>query len=218
VKYWIAILGVSFSIFLMLMASGCVAFGAVAHKVMGPPWIPAKYVPPPEASVVVLVEDYHRSSAYTDDEQISRFVEEQMKGHLKSPVVDSSKVRELRLSKADQFKTMTVAEVGRQVGAQQVIWVNVVERNIESLLGGEQLRGDVSARVRVIDSKSGQTLWPMDMAEGYPLSSGVNFGSGTPTSEADMKQTLYHALGDKIAKLFYKWQPENEEPEGFTVQ
>ncbi|HEX8522562.1 MAG TPA: hypothetical protein VF669_09925, partial [Tepidisphaeraceae bacterium] len=174
-------------------------------------------VPQPQP-LVVLVEDYHRSTALTDDEMISRVIEDQIKARVKAPLVDSAKVRELRMSSGEKFKTLSVADVGRQVGAAQVIWVDVIDRNFESLLGGEQLRGDVAARVKVVDARNGETLWPTDMAEGYPVSTSMNWGSGNASSEAELKQRLYRGLGDKIAKLFYKWKPEYEEPEGFNVQ
>jgi hypothetical protein len=204
------------SLALLFTALGCSAAGVAAHKVLGPPAVPAMYVPQ-QQPLVVLVEDYHRATALTDDELLSRYVEEEFRRNVeKVPVVDSAKVREVRLSKPDAFKKMSVADVGREVGAQQVVWVDVTERTIESLLGGESLRGAVAVRVKVVDVKTGQTLWPLDMSEGYPLSTGTSWGTKNPSSEAELKNALYRGLADKVAKLFYKWKPEEEEPEGFT--
>ncbi len=207
-------------LFLLLgmSAAGCTAAGLAAHKIMGPPAVPAKYVPQ-SRPLVVLVEDYHRATGLTDDELLSRYVEEEIRGHVKKmPVVDSAKVREIRIAKPEDFKKMTVAEVGRTVGAEQVVWVAVTERTVESLLGGESLRGDVAVRVKMVDVKSGQTLWPTDMADGYPLSTGTTWGAANAGSESELKNSLYRGLSEKIAKLFYKWKPDEEEPEGFTVQ
>ena len=187
------------------------------YKVLGPPDVPAKY-DPKLRSLVVLVENYQGSTAYTDDELLSRYVEEGLKGNIKAPIIPSSKVRELMLSKGEAFKTMTVAEVGRAVGAQQVIWVDVGQTRIEPLLAGESMRGDVSASVKVVEAQTGQTLWPKDLAGGYALSHAVSFGAHSPNSELEIKETLYRGIGDRIAKLFYKWKPENAEPEGFVGQ
>ena len=35
--------------------------------------------------------------------------------------------------------------------------------------------------------------------------------------ETEVKQEIYQALGWKIARLFYKWKPEHEEPSGFVA-
>jgi hypothetical protein len=203
---------------LIISVAGCTMAGLAAHKIMGPAAVPAKYVPQPQP-LVVLVEDYHRATGLTDDELLSRYVEDEIRGHVqKVPVIDSAKVREIRMSKPEDFKKMSVAEVGRGVGADQVIWVAVTERTVESLLGGESLRGDVAVRVKMVDAKTGQTLWPTDMAEGYPLSSGTTWGATNAGSESELKNSLYRELSAKIAKLFYKWKPDEEEPEGFTVR
>jgi hypothetical protein len=197
---------------------GCTAASVAAYKVMGPPDVKAKYVPTTRPAVV-LVEDYRRASTFTDDELLSRCVEREVRDHLpKTPLVDSIKIRELKLAKADAFAAMSVAQIGRAVGAEQIIWVDVTQNATEAILGGEQIRGTVAARVKVVDAFSGQTLWPSDMAEGYPLSFAIDWGTSTPRTGQQVRDALLHGLGDKIARLFYTWKPEQEEPEGFTVK
>jgi hypothetical protein len=202
---------------LLIAASGCIAAGVFAHKVIGPLPVPAKYVPAKEP-LVVMVENYRQpSSAYTDDELLSRYIEGFLKGHQVAPVGESAKVRELRMDRPNDFKNMSVAAVGREVGAKQVLYVDVVNNELETLMAGESLRGTTAVRVKVVDTNTGETLWPADMADGYPLQQGVQFGKSKARSEIELKQGLYATLGDKIAKLFYKWKPDEEEAEGFVA-
>jgi hypothetical protein len=200
---------------LFFTASGCVAAGVAAHKIMGPAAIEAQYVPAKEP-LVVMVENYRRpSSALTDDELLSRYIEGFLRGHEVAPLIESSKIRELRINRPDEFKKMSITAVGREVGAKQILYVDVVNSELESLMAGESLRGSTTVRVRVIDAETGQTRWPTDMADGYPLEQSLSFGKTTARSEQELKQSLYVSLGDRIAKLFYKWKPDTEDPEGF---
>ena len=87
--------------------------------------------------------------------------------------------------------------------------------------GGDALSGQIAASVKVVDVASGDTLWPTDIAEeaGYPVSASTKLGTGGRAggagSVADVRQHLYLQLSDEIARLFYKWQPEYDEPGGF---
>ena len=201
-----------------LTAAGCVTVGVATHKIMGPPAVEAKYVPAKEP-MLVMVENYRRpASALTDDELLSRYVEGFLRGHAVAPLVDSAVIRELRIDRPDEFKRMSIAAVGREVGAKQILYVDVVQSELESLMAGESLRGSTGVRVRVIDAETGETRWPTDMSEGYPVSQSVNFGRTQARSEQELKQGLYASLGDQIAKLFYKWKPDENEPEGFIAE
>ena len=212
------ILNILSSILFLNVAAGCVAVGVATHKILGPPPVEAKYVPAQEP-MVVMVENYRRpSSALTDDELLARYIEGFLRGHEVAPVVDSAKIRELRINRPEEFKRMSIAAVGREVGARQILYVDVVQSELESLMAGELLRGSTGVRVRVIDAETGETLWPTDMSEGYPLEQSESFGKTQARSEQELKQGLYAQLGDRIAKLFYKWKPDEHEPEGFIAE
>ncbi len=210
-----SILYLLFSIFVLISLPGCIAAGVAAHKLMGPRPVEAKYVPAKE-SLVVMVENYRRpSSALTDDELLSRYIEGFLRGHEVAPIIDSAKLRELRINRPDEFKQMSIAAAARAVGARQVLYVDVVQSELESLMAGESLRGSTAVRVRIIDAATAQTRWPTDMSDGYPMEQTVSFGKTKARSEQELKQGLYASLGDRISKLFYKWKPETEDPEGF---
>jgi hypothetical protein len=210
-----AICWLLFSI-LLVSLSGCIMAGVAAHKLMGPPAVPAKYVPAREP-MVVMVENYRRpSSAYTDDQLLTRYIEGYLRGHQVAPIVESANVADLRVNHPEEFKKMSVAAVGREVGAKQILYVDVIQNDVETLMAGEALRGATAVRVKVVDAETGETRWPDDMAEGYPLDQSVQFHKNQARNEQDLKAGIYAQLGDRIAKLFYKWKPENDDPEGFV--
>jgi len=197
---------------------GCSAAGAIMHKVAGPPAVPAKFVPAPKP-LLVLVENYSRqSSGHADEDLLARYVEGELKEHKVAPVVDSTKLRELRMARPGDFHELSISNLGRKVGAEQVLYVNIVESRIEPLLGDESVRTQTSVRVKMIDVSNGETRWPTDMEAGFPLEYKSEWGTGIGRSEMEIKQGIYRALSDRIAKLFYKWKPDQEEPEGFIGQ
>jgi hypothetical protein len=201
----------------MILAGGCAAAGVAAYKVMGPADVPAKYVPAKEP-MLVLVENYSRpSSAFTDSELLSRFLVSNLKTNNVAPIIDLNTLREFQASHASELHDLSVAALGRQLGAKQVLYIDVTKNDIEPLLGGETLRGEAAVRVKIVDVATGETRWPLEMSEGYPLSFSTSLGSATRgESEIALKQRMYANLGDRIAKLFYKWKPEETPPEGFT--
>src|SRR4029079_206417 len=123
--------------------------------------------------------------------------------------------RELRHSRGD-YRTMSIKAIAQAIGAKQVLYVDIVHSTVQQLMGGEWLRGEAAAHVKVIDGETGETRWPTDMAEGYPVESSVQWGTSDLRNEAALQQAVLAPLADKISKLFYKWKPEETEAEGFT--
>ena len=67
----------------------------------------------------------------------------------------------------------------------------------------------MSASVRVVDARTGRTRWPEDVSGGYPVA--VETAFVEMSDEAELmraRQGAYRAMADQIAKLFYKWKPE----------
>jgi hypothetical protein len=203
----------------LLMLDGCTAAAALTYKIVGPPDIEAKYHPAKEP-LLVMVENYRRpSAALSDSNLLARYIEQNLNEHKTVPIVSTDKVYELKSSRPEDFRKMTVAEIGRELGARQILYVDLTDTTIEPMVGGEALRGSAAARVRMIDAATGQTLWPVETTDGYPVDESMQWGHITdPRSEVEIKQELYQTLGWKVARLFYKWKPEHEEPSGFVAQ
>jgi hypothetical protein len=78
--------------------------------------------------------------------------------------------------------------------------------------GSELSRGQMAARVKVVDVATGTTLWPRDAADGHP----VNVQTPVETVREGVTPAVARAntqrqLADRIAKLFYRHQPIYDE-------
>ena len=213
----------SFFVFLFSLAcaSGCAILGVAAHKLHGPAHVPAKYVPKQEP-MLVLVEDYkHQSSTLAHGDALAQFVMKDLEQHRVAPLVPLEKLHALRDARREDFPKMSIAAIGRETGASQVLYVQLKRSDVARLAGGDEtLTGQASATVKLVDVASGETLWPSDVSAeaGYPVATAT--GLGAPRAGAgevaDVRQRLYFQLAQQIGRLFYKWQPEYEEAaEGF---
>jgi PBP1b-binding outer membrane lipoprotein LpoB len=193
---------------LLTLLAGCNVVGAVADKVAGPSEVPAKYVPKQEP-MLVLAENYqHPSETMVEAEQLVQKVAEQIKAHNVAPIVDPTAPFNLKASKPAEYQHMTIAQIGRTLGAKQVLYIDITQSNVFVAEASEMLKGKAVVRVRIVDADSGQTRWPEEGGDGYPLiveTPLLREGQGIDAPSVRLK--LQEAMGDKIAKLFYTYKP-----------
>jgi hypothetical protein len=203
-----------FSILVLLPAGGCNIFGPVATIVAGPPSVPAVYRPAKE-SMLLLVENFqHPTQAYADAEMLARTLHDELQRQKVAPLVPLEKLYALRTNRPDDYRNMSIAAVGRELGAKQVLYVDLQQASIDAATGSDLLRGRVTVQLRIVDTATGQSRWPEDAAEGYPLS----YESPTPRNEdatnmSVVRTATYRGVADRIARLFRKWQPANAAPQ-----
>jgi hypothetical protein len=189
------------------LVCGCNAIGAIAYKAAGPPPVYAKYKPLPRPTLVFADANEAGTASFADADALARFVEQQLTDRRVCPLVPSQKALDLRGGNPN-FGKWSVAEIGRKVGAEQVIYLDVAETRVSQVIGSRTQRAFASAKVRVIDASTGALLWPMESQQGYP----VQFE--TPMTSLDDRLTPVEVrnaglfgLADKIGKLFYDWKP-----------
>ncbi len=195
----------------ILINSGCNIVGAIASKASPPPTVKAQYKPPATEPVLAVVENPHNpASVQLESDAIARMLTDQLKVHTVAPVVDSSEIESLRQSKGAGFRHMPIDEIGRSLGAKQVIYVNLERFEVERAAGSEMPGGNAEARVRVVSADDGAVLWPIDSAQGYPLMVKVQpEHSATVGAEQSARQRLQTELAERVAKLFYDWQDDD---------
>lgn len=206
-RRWIA-LAVLVALPWMGGSGGCVAVGVVAYKVMGPPATPAKY-PLSNEPTLVLVESYKNpTDTFVVSEQLARSVMEDLQeADQKRELVPLERLFRLRDAEPTRFGKMKVSEVAGELGAAQVIYVDVQQSTIEPIAGGEYIRGSMLVRVKVI-SASGALLWP-ENSEGYPVgieTPTVQTGKGSNAST--LQDSMAQNVGTSIGRLFHKWKAE----------
>jgi hypothetical protein len=208
-----------FSLFVLACSflQGCTALGVAAYKLHGPPKVPAEYVPEPKP-MLVLVENYqHQSSVNAHADLLGRMLVKELEARRVAPIVPLDRLQELRDARPRDFQTMSMSTIGREIGAEQILYVQLHNSDVTPMAGGNALTGQTSASVKVVDVATGDTLWPGGIAAeaGHPVAAATKLGTSNGGNIQDVRQRMYVDLSHQIARLFYKWQPENDEPEGF---
>lgn len=196
----------------LLSLTGCPVMGVAAYKVLGPPPVPAKYVPAKEP-MLVMVENYqHQSSASAHGELLARMVMREVEINDIAPIIDPDKLQELKDAHPKDFDKMSIQAIGESLGAKQVMYIELNNSDITPLVGGEGYSGKTSANVKIIDVSDGATLWPKDIAQGYSVSASSKITAAQAQDPMKVRQKIYTQMSDEIAKLFYKWKPEDMSP------
>ena len=206
---------------ILFLLSGCQAAGVLAYKLHGPAKVPAQYVPQ-KTPMLVLVENYeHQSSVNAHADLLAHMLVKELGERKIAPIISLEKLQELRDARPGEFPTMSMASIGRELGADQILYVQLHRTDVTPMMGAaggsDALTGQTSASVKVVDVATGDTLWPGGISSdaGYPVSAATKLAAHNGANVADVRQRMYVQLGHDIAKLFYKWQPEYEEAEGF---
>jgi hypothetical protein len=195
----------------LLGLCGCQPAALAIYKIRGPDFIDPVYVLEKEPTVVI-VENYQQSGAMAEAERIAHFVEQDLKSADKEavvPIVETEKVYDLRGREPIKYQKMKIGEIGKAVGAKQVIYVDLLGSGVQQMLGSDIMRGAASGRVKVIDSETGATLWPVEATQGYPVQAETPIrrpsDKATPMT---VREETCEKFGTTIGRLFHKWQPE----------
>lgn len=202
----LAALGLALSCGLM----GCTMLGAMAYKMSGAPDVKAQYAPP-KTPLVVLVENSRNPAALRlEAQRLASRVTDELKEHQVGPLIDPTKLADLRRARPEAYNGMAVTAIGREVRAEQVVVVDLVEFNVQPDLASETLQGLAQARVRVVDVASGETRWPLDTSGGFPLSAKTSYVRASDGVDATtLSEKLQRALSSQIARLFYDWKSDS---------
>ena len=106
---------------------------------------------------------------------------------------------------------MEISAIGREVGAHQVMYVDVRDISFEQALGTQMVKAHAEARVKFVDVASGGTLWPVETNGGYPVALDSPFANvAKGTTETDIRNQVSRSLANQIAQLFYPVSGEDE--------
>ena len=202
--------GVLFSVLVALVSlTGCQIFSIMAYKTSHTPEVPAMYVPAQKPMLVLVEKSDNPGEVPIESQRISRQISAAFQENHVAPLVDSSALSELRSRNPAKYTSLSPAEAGRVVHAGQVLYVDLLDFTVEDALATELARGRVEARVRVIASDTGQTIWPMDTTQGYPIAIDTPYGKGgEKQTPQQLREQMCQDLADKISRLFYKYRAD----------
>lgn len=194
------------AVLLALATSGCNIVAPIAYIIEGPPTTGPLYQLP-AGKVVVFIDDrgdvvprarLRTTMATRATTELLNNVETQISGAITPTAI-------ARVTDQDQFaRLLPIDEIGRRVGADIVIYATV-ERF--ELIAQAMPRPTAVLRVKIIDSNTGQRLWPtgLDGEYGYRLvvQMGVKTASHYEPSAIDqLQEQLADFTGLRLAQIF----------------
>lgn len=134
--------------------------------------------------------------------------------------IDHGEIVDLSIEMGDDFDELAVDEIGRKLGADQVIIVDIESVRFRPHPG--LLEPTVNSRVRIIDVNSRQRLFPKAEAfaedpdllrPGHPVLTQLARKQDDQVSQeqaARIRRILALAVGQDVGRLFYKWNERDE--------
>ncbi|MCC6241009.1 MAG: hypothetical protein IT448_11995 [Phycisphaerales bacterium] len=199
-------IGLLILLVLCLGGSGCNYVGMFEYAVVGPPLQPAAYKLS-EQPTLVLVENYRSpSSLALDADRFGSQLTDELRSNTLTPMIDPAELHRLIQQKGSAYPQMKVSEIARELGARQVVYIDLASCGVEQ--AGGMMRGIMSYRVKVIDGQTGQTLWPQDAASGQPVEYKTEMQHVTELDKPDMLRTrMIGNMARRTARFFYDWKP-----------
>jgi hypothetical protein len=170
---------------------------------------------PAKRPLLVLAENYtNPSQAMFDAEHLARAVSRELDKNNVAPTIDPVRAIDLRSAQPATYREMSIAEIGRSLGAQQVLYIDVRVSGIVMAEASDIMKATMLTRVRMIDTATGETLWPTDAHEGYQLVHETPLQrQSRQVTEDSLRLQAARGMGQRIARLFYIYQSDEPRPE-----
>lgn len=206
----------------LLCLGGCQLPMAMGLMMFPNETVAGKYKLPADATLLVFPDDLTNPVSYPQvkgmlADEISKFLLEQ---HVVAKVIPYQQLADLHAAEPD-FNHMSIARVGRRLGATVVLYINIDEFSLKEMPSDTVWKAKMAAKVRVVDVNKG-LLWP-DESAGYavsadlPIVDNVNEAFGVALSGQ-----LADKLAKKVIDLFRerelpKARPKEKEQEGGSI-
>lgn len=189
---------------------GCQAIGVVADK-MVPPTVEAQYELGKTTQVLIIAENFRvPTQSVSDSDRVAQLVGEELTIEKATLIVSPEKLALVRDMKPEAYAKMSVVELGKAVGAQQVLYIDLGGIGVGAQPGSDVMKGVGSATVKVIDVNTGTIAFPKDVADGLPVSFETALHRATKRATPDaIRSEAVIGLSAKIARLFHKYVPRD---------
>lgn len=188
----------------MALLGGCNIVGYVASAV--PQTVDARYEPPKTPMLVLVENRQNPGMAIPEADQLTGFIIDDLVTYEVAPLVEQKKLYKLRDNEKDIDK-MTISQIGKAVGAEQVLYVDLQRLNVGGQEEGIPTHGRLEAVVQIVDVKSGKTTFPAMGQGGWPVSFETpmaSLGMSRQNPEA-VRESLLRTAGTSISRLFHDY-------------
>jgi hypothetical protein len=197
--------------------TACGLAGVAASRTTGNS-VGAQYVPNKTDTMLILVESYGLSlDSGIETEHMTLVLRKTFEDGKIASLVDPQALERLKDAGPQQYTPMTIADIGRRVGARQVLYVNIWRSEIVKPTGSGQMRGHMNAVVKIVDSASGDTRWPSDApSEAVEITTDWTPEKADKT-EDDLRAQMADQMAADIGKLFQNYHPDQAPMEKVNV-
>jgi hypothetical protein len=214
---WLRIARYALAAGAVCILAGCGLAGVAASRTTGNA-VNAKSVPNKSESMLILVESYGLSlDSGIETEHMTLVLRKNFQDAKIASLVDQQALERLKDAGPQQYTPMTIADIGRRVGARQVLYVNIWRSEIVKPAGSGQMRGHMNAVVKVVDSATGDTRWPSDApSEDVEITTDWTPESADKT-ENDLRAQMADQMAADIGKLFQNYHTDQGPMEKVNV-
>jgi len=190
--------------------SACNIVAPIVYVVHGPPKVKAIHELDPELKTVIFVDDRaNKLPRRSLKNVIGKSAEELMisKGVILKENMIASRSATLAASSETDSELMSIADIGKAVGVDRVIYVKIEGFSISR--DGTIIEPVAGAFIKVIDTAENKRLWPSERT-GFPVKIQLPpTGSQIPTQRAGVNRIqigVAESLGVQIARIFYEYE------------
>jgi len=188
------------------VGSGCNILGPAYVLVAGPPKVQAEYRLDRQRTVAVVIDDPDSIVPSMGYRRVMLTTTQQL-------LADKAKIREVVdsrdtmavLQRDSARERMSVVQIGRAIGADQVVWARIEGFNLAAPTG--EYRPNAQLRVKVIDVANNERAWPTEPPAGFSMNVTMRVRSDfTPSTGPEQRaamEELAQYTGQALAELFY---------------
>lgn len=205
--------------FLFTLA-GCEGPAVIAAAIQGGEKVPPAFVLPDVPTLVMVDDPQHQLDNPGLARQIATTAIHYLRFQKVLPESDFIEPREtakLEAQLADRWPTTPIDEVGRRLGARQVVYARI--QSVSLHVAESLYRPEARIEVKVVSAETGQRLWPpappladpnqptpghtIHITLDYVSKDSRYVGDSTPD---DLARRVADEAGLRLAQLFYEWK------------
>ena len=190
--------------------AGCNIAGPAYYFIHGPEKIPRLYELNKERPTVIFIDDRAMRIQRTPTrERIAAAAERSLLDNGALVRVLDSRAAAAVVTNEPRGELMAISEIGREVGAEVVIYVTPDAFALST--DGQTFQPVARLRVKVLDAVSDERLWP-EAREGHLLTVTASRKQGsTPSGAAEVREAedkFADLVGLRLAQMFYSSEAE----------
>lgn len=192
--------------------SGCQVIFVALEKMFPKERVPALFSLPGGKTVLVFPDDLQNPLSYpTVKRRLAQKLNAVlMEKRLAGRTIPYERLMELR-SAEPEFNLMGICKIGRRLGADLVVYVDIEQFKLKDSPVDTLWRGRLGGRAKVVDVLKGR-IWPEESA-GYPVKVNTPLAeSHADTFGGELAKKLAEDLAVEVAQLFHDHYRERGRP------